>query len=565
MSAKINNIEPNQISNYQASYLKYNIKHIERMINHNIRDKIFDFNNNSPVNDDAKSQKTNIDNNNKNNINNYKNKIFIMNNIYNSTKCTKIERGDIESINVRNVNSKYNNYLEQSYQDYSNKLSINNNVDNDIVQLANSLNVYGMQTNIKGSLVNYEDLKIPYKLGDSMYMIKENDDMNLSGFNSLEMNARHGFNIHQTMPDPGKYDFFTKEKDEFVCQGKRVEIEDSDYQDVNEFVTRPKENSILELMFDLNDDILCSFLHIDDDLILLATEKGEFSLMKPNKSKLTFVRCILNPKYNGKDYEFYKQGKKSLVDICLDSSGNLIILNRWNFVENDSFQMDTKYTVELFSFNRKKVDGICYMRTICCLSNEEKLNEQARQSNFTRLFNDEKKNCIILIDSSNNKIYWHKKSNGSKKRCLKSQDSTLESPKSLAIVIDDLNSIEIIFICTNSGLVATSKSYTIKHEVIMPIDIYYDLNEKSIYFISSNKIYEGSLFENSDNSNKNIVKSSEDLDIKYKLLFSCNTLENKRDLKRIVTSKNFIYVLFGPESNCSSSKATIYAYTKFKN
>ena len=563
MSAKIHNIEISQISTYQASYLKYNIQDIERMINHNIRDKIFDFNNNSPVTDDIKSQKIN----NSNSISNYKNKIFIMNNIYNSTKCTKIERGDIENIDVRNLNLKSNNYIEQSYQDYLNKLAISNNLDNDIAQLANSLNVYGMQTNIKDNRVNYEDLKIPYKLGDSMYMIKENDGMNSNDLNSLEMNARHGFNIHQTMPDPGKYDFYTKEKDEFVCQGKRVEIVDSDYQDVNEFVTKPKENSILELMFDTGDDILSSFLHIDEDLILLATEKGEFSLMKPNKSKLTFIRCILNPKYNGKDYEFYKQGKKTLVDICLDSSGNLIILNRWNFVENDSFQMETKYTVELFSFNRKKVDGICYMKTICCLSNEEKLNEQARPSNFTRLFNDEKKNCIILIDSSNNKIYWHKKSNGAKKRCLKSQDNTLESPKSLAIVVDDLNSIEIIFICTKSGLVATSKNYTIKHDVIMPIDIYYDLNEKSIYFISTNKIYEGSLFEtdNSNERNKNKIRQSEDLDIKYKHLFSCNTFENNRELKRIVTSKNFIYVLFGPELNSSSSKAAIYAYTKFKN
>ncbi len=178
--------------------------------------------------------------------------------------------------------------------------------------------------------------------------------------------------------------------------------------------------------------------------------------------------------------------------------------------------------------------------------------------------------CVILVDYANNKIYWHKKLNGAKKRCLKSQDKTLEEPKSLAIVTNESTSppSEIVFICTKSGLVASSKNYTIKHEVLMPVDICYDSSDGSVYFISSYKVYEGCLLDE-ENRQKLAI---EDLNIKYKLLFSCSSMENRRELRRIVTSKDFIYIMCGPEelpnahlASSSSSKAIIYAYTKFKS
>lgn len=232
----------------------------------------------------------------------------------------------------------------------------------------NSLNVYCMQTSVDGNIVNCTDLKTPYKIGDCMYQANINsklskknneiineDPKQESPFNkNLESHAKQSFYIHQSMPDRTQYDFYTREKDElcsFVCHGKQAEIVDADYQDMYDIVTPKNQNisnSLYELIVDLENDSLCSFVHIKDDLFLLATEKARFIMLKPNKSKWDFVRCCLQTKFEGKDAEYYESGLKTLVDMCLDSKGNLIVLNRWNFRKDSSkkaqlLQMITNY------------------------------------------------------------------------------------------------------------------------------------------------------------------------------------------------------------------------------
>ena len=522
---------------------------------------------------------------------------------------------------------------ESSFQTQSNLgLSSDENDSN----LNNSLNVYGMQTNISGHTVKFTDLKTPYKLGDCMYMINsesskvnrgnnlfvqntnlptdhsntylsDSSDYSDTGVHkqsllnkSTESLAKQSFHIHQSMPDREQYDLYTREKDElcsFVCHGKRAEIFDSDYQDMDEIKPQQKNNMLLyELMVSLKNDSYSCFVHIKDDLILLATRKGQFNLLRPNKSKFDFIRCILNPKFNGNDADLYRQGVKTLVDICLDSKGDLILLNRWRFIkesgltpEEKSVKYTYKYTIELFSFNKKLVDGISYARTICCLSDERANASSPTRSSpaksppeFTRIYNDEKKNSIILIDLANNKIYWFAKSNGAKKRCLKSEDSTLKEPKSLTLV-ENLNGLEITFICTKSGLIASNKNFTIKHDVSkLLIDICYDSFEKCLFFIDSMSVFGGKIVPRSGvassggekentflleqqtqtQSEKNSIGNLDSMDLRYKCLFSYVS-EKRKSFRRVISSKNYLFIMSEPLSE-SASENSIYAFDKSK-
>lgn len=542
--------------------------------------------------------------------------------------------------------------------------------------LNNSLNVYGMQTNINGRTVNYTEVKVPYKLGDCMYMINNqkvkkqelkinknlenlqlnekdtidnkivnkqksafetctNSDINkqhdsdylkklsrnsspnldnedfttskaqplTSRNKSVESFARKNFYIHQSEPDKNQFDLYSREKDElcsFVCHGKQAEIVDADYQDMYDIKPKLQNgntgNNLYELMINLSNDRFNSFVHIKDDLILLATDKAEFNLLRPNKSKWDFIRCVIASKFNGNDAELYKQGLKTLVDLCLDSKGNLIQLNKWksqsfkkcvpNAIENNNQNDFTfKYTVELFSFDKKITDGITYIKTLCCLSDEKPptTGEKTKPSEFsacsstptfTRVYNDEKTNCIILIDNSNSKIYWFRKANGTKRRCLKSEDSTLKDPKSIAFINSDDTNFELIFICTRNALVASNKHLTIKHERFsMLVDIYFDTYEKCLVFIDSSNVYGGRVFQKANEKASNNISdiklcdnstnclsqfaqmNLDSMDLRYKLIFS-QTFDKLKYFKRVISTKNYLFILC---DYLNDSKTSIFA------
>lgn len=430
---------------------------------------------------------------------------------------------------------------------------------------------------------------------------------------------------------------YTREKDDlmsFVCHGKEADIEDADYQDVYELKPKLPENKLLyELMLDINNVLITCFVHIKEDLLLIATEKGDFQLLKPNKDQWDFIRCPLKPKFNGNDMELYKMGVKTLIDMCLDSKGNLITLNRWKFKKDESNieqesssenQFTHKYTIELFSFNTKATDAISYLKTLCCLSNEKASVTAASSVNislspknmsnittlnntnnsnlnnlnktiekmekspvFTRVYNDEKNSSVVLIDSSNSKIYWFKKSTGAKRRCLKSQDNSLKDPKSIAFSYDEKEA-ETIYICSKGGLVASNKNFTIKHDTLVTLeDIYFDSYVKCLLFIDSRNLYGGRIsqkqsFDDEDKNKKqeNLINESKEFnvegqntseeapdcqtsvntDLRYKRLFTY-TITSSPNFTRLISTKNYVFILSDRKDTLKSS---VFAIDKHK-
>lgn len=481
---------------------------------------------------------------------------------------------------------------------------------------SSSLNVYCMQTKVNGKNINFTDVSVPYKLGDFMYLkndsknsteankledsmnkmklgVKKRHDLNLESPNkSPETSAKHSFQIHQSRPDLTQYDIYTREKDElmsFICHGKEADIEDADYQEIYEIKPSKSysQEIMMELVFHLIKDYISCFCQIKDDLLLVASEKGEFHLVRPLKDKWDFSRFTLKPKFNGNDAQHYKMGLKTLIDMCFDAKGNLILLNRWKFKQDHSNQEDTsKYTVELYSFNHKITETIIYIKTLCCFSNsdsdklpitptEKKLftnldnnsNLNANNSNasridrspiFTRVYNDEKNNCIILIDSANSKIYWFKKTTGSKRRCLKSQDNSLKDPRALALSYDE-NESETIFISSSGGLVAFNKNFTIKHDALNCIqDINYDQFEKCLLFVDKRVLYGGRISQK--NQTKSQDQQSTNTDLRYRRLHS-NLDTSKANFSRLTSSKNYVFILSDEKKNFKSS---IFALDKTK-
>jgi hypothetical protein len=469
-----------------------------------------------------------------------------------------------------------------------------------------SLIVYGAAANSKPDESTTNKNK-PTDINNNLSLSKQ-EALNLAAANK-SFESRQSFQIHQSMADRNQYDLYSREKDElfsFVCKGKHAEIVDSDYQDMDEIKPLTKDNAKLyELLID--DEPFCCTVHISDDLILLASQTAVFNLLKPNYDKWDFVRCILNPKFNGDDQELYVQGVKVLIDMCLDEDDNLILLNRWKCLETDKKQFTYKYTVELFDFNKKAIDGLRYSRTICsssdemlidlnttqvCLNNPRAIrNKESPAPKFTRVYNDEENNCIILVDTANNKINWYKKQNGSKKRCIKSVDNTLSEPRSLAFV--DNNDTDIIFICSKSGLIASNKKFSINHELLMTLtDINYDAEEKCLFFIDPSNFYGGKLVKHSEivkkkaanlgkpkldrertfsleiEGKKGEEKSSkpldneepDTLDLRYKYLLSF-TADDKKRFKRIISTQTYIFILCEIFDD-SENKHSIYAIDK---
>ncbi|RNA10920.1 hypothetical protein BpHYR1_043331 [Brachionus plicatilis] len=472
---------------------------------------------------------------------------------------------------------------------------------------SSSLNVYCMQTKVNGKTINFTDVPAPYKLGDFMYLkndqknseaqkldnsmanmkldVKKRHELSQDSPNkSPETSAKHSFQIHQSRPDLTQYDFYTREKDElmsFVCHGKEADIEDADYQEVYELKPSksPNQDIMMELVFHLNNDYISCFSLIKDDLLLVASEKGDFHLVRPLKDKWDFSRFTLRPKFNGNDAQHYKMGLKTLIDMCFDAKGNLILLNRWKFKQEDPNQEDVfKYTVELYSFNHKITETIIYIKTLCCFSNSESVklpptptekqhfinpvntsNLTANDSNlskadrppiFTRVYNDEKNGCIILIDSTNSKIYWFKKTTGSKKRCLKSQDNSLKDPRALALSYDEKES-ETIYISSSSGLVAFNKNFTIKHDALNCIqDIYYDQFEKCLLFVDRRVLYGGRISQKNQKASQE--QQSANTDLRYRRLHS-NLDASKANFSRLTSSKNYVFILSDEKKNFKSN------------
>ena len=489
----------------------------------------------------------------------------------------------------------------QSYSDNETPLSSEND--------SNSMIVYGAAANSKPGESTTNKNK-PKDINNNNLSLSKQEASNLGAANKSFESSRQSFQIHQSMADRDQYDLYSREKDElfsFVCKGKHAEIVDSDYQDMDEIKTLSKDNAKLyELL--INDEPYSCTVHISDDLILLASQTAVFNLLKPNNEKWDFVRCILNPKFNGNDQELYVQGIKVLIDMCLDENDNLILLNRWKCLETDTKQFTYKYTVELFDFNKKAIDGLRYSRTICsssdemlidlnttreCLNNHRAIRTKENPApKFTRVYNDEKNNCIILVDTANNKINWYKKLNGSKKRCIKSVDNTLSEPRSLAFV-DNFNDTDIIFICSKSGLIASNKKFSINHELLMTLtDINYDAAEKCLFFIDPSNFYGGRLVKHSEivkkkaanlgepsldrertfsleiegkkgeeKSSKSLDNEEQDtLDMRYKYLLSF-TAQDKKRFKRIISTQSYIFILCEIFDD-SENKHSIYAIDK---
>jgi len=168
---------------------------------------------------------------------------------------------------------------------------------------------------------------------------------------------------------------------------------------------------------------------------------------------------------------------------------------------------------------------------------------------FTRIYNFENdaEQSVILIDNANKRITWHKKTNGSKIRCIKTVENNLEDLKSFATIDEDNQ----LFLCAKAGLFCLkrqsklSKQRGIKHfdSIRSCIDICYDTDESNIIFIDSNSVFRGRFFEKSDqNNNKTADVGSGEPLLKYKQLFSHGQV-NRTYFKRVILSRNLIFIL----------------------
>jgi hypothetical protein len=343
-----------------------------------------------------------------------------------------------------------------------------------------------------------------------------------------------------------------------------------------------------------------------DDLVLVATEKAQFNLLKSVKSKWNFVRSNIAVKFKDEeDSLLYKQNGKLIVDMCLESSGNLIVLSeikankRQAENELDSECLAFHYSIEMFEFDKSLVGGISYLKRVLFVGDEDMPSSQkssladftaestaystcstskSRFSNerdtslvtypkFTRVYNDESNRCVILLDSSNDRLYWFKKSTGMKMRCLKSVDNSLREPNAISLLDKQTtNGIRLILVCSKNSLLITDRSYTLKHDIKNANgtlnDICFDSKEQCFYFIDSNCVYVGRLIQQEQESKSLCMNYIKETNLKYKQMYRFENDEVK-EFKRIISTPNYLFILF--ESTNSQHKMTIYAIDKNRN
>lgn len=82
--------------------------------------------------------------------------------------------------------------------------------------------------------------------------------------------------------------------------------------------------------------------------MVLASENGQLYHLILNNDEQKYYTYNLEVRFQKGDLELYKSGMKLLVDMCVDSSGGIIMLNR-NKLSNDLTKSVYNYSIESFS------------------------------------------------------------------------------------------------------------------------------------------------------------------------------------------------------------------------
>jgi hypothetical protein len=276
----------------------------------------------------------------------------------------------------------------------------------------------------------------------------------------------------------------------------------------------------------INSDKLCCFGETKNGSLLLATEKGIIGTINLNKCMTAWISLVkLNCEsvsMNAND-DLYESGVKKLVDLCVDTHNEqVIILTRYRGEKKPEFK------IEVYALN-EKLNEMTLQRihnlTHTLASSSTSQNEP---SEFVRIYLDQNENAFVIIDSNNHKVYWFNMSNCQPKRCVKSPDGeSIQHPSGLALVPE----AKTIYICSKKGmLICRPEQQSVKHESIKPLDISFSGEDRSLYFIDQFALYRSKITDTMANEQR------------FKRIFS-NKTQNKGGFRRVIACQKHIFIM----------------------
>ena len=475
-------------------------------------------------------------------------------------KSLKVSLKDIEdhiSIWSNHTRSKKQQETNSKYQNRYFKLDYNKNQSrNETMADENDLKIHCLQK--VGHKFDCTSLKTPYRTGDNMLTINDSSHIDTNN----EILNKNGFNICQRNADETQYDIYSSDKDEsfsYQCTGRFVSIIDFDYQSIDEigkfYHSEPCSN-ISQLIFEEVKNYFNCFVLFSDESLVLASENAQFYHLVIDNKEQKYLTYNLEAKLKTGDTEMFKQGNKCLIDMCLDSNENLLVLTRTMHIENGSKTV-RNFSIELFNLTPANKTESC-LNFKCTLFNlnsqgvnervtfEKPLNNLPCEFNRVYVNENDHEQSVILIDNANSRINWYKKSNGVKIRSIKTFDCS-QDLKSYATINDD----QQIFLCKKSGLFcfkrnsSGNKSCKIKHfdSLKSCVDTCYDRSETNIIFIDSTSIYRGKIYDTTNVEDTSLVSSHVSKDAhRIELPHASNQDRNRsNNISRIDENNNKIH------------------------
>lgn len=276
----------------------------------------------------------------------------------------------------------------------------------------------------------------------------------------------------------------------------------------------------------VNNDKLCCFGETKNGSLLLATQRGIVGIINLNKCMTAWISLIkINCDQNANlitNDDLYDNGTKRLVDMCVDTTNDqIIILTRYSGKEKAEFK------IEIYTLN-EKLNEMAIVKVLNISHSVASSNtSQNEPSEFVRIYIDQNENSFVLVDSNNHKIYWFNTINCQAKRCVKSPDGeSIQNPSGLILIPET----RVIYICSKKGmLICRPDHQSVKHDSIKPIDISFSKEENSFYFIDQYALYRSKITDSIANEQR------------FKRIFS-NKIQNK-GFRRVIACKKHIFIM----------------------
>jgi hypothetical protein len=225
-----------------------------------------------------------------------------------------------------------------------------------------------------------------YKKSDSQHTANK-----FSGNRNSEAVSKpnNGFNIRQKTADQTQFDIYSSDKDDsfsYQCSGKFVSIADFDYISCDELNKSSQlasndsaYSAVSQLIFENVKYFFNCFVLLNEESLLLASESGQIYHLVLNNQEQNYYTYNLYVRFNGNDLDLYRSGHKLLVDMCLDTNGDLIVLSR-NKLNCDQTRTTHSYSVELFGLSNTNGIQLAYKETLFVLNSEGVAQQQHKRS-----------------------------------------------------------------------------------------------------------------------------------------------------------------------------------------